>query len=129
VSQGSEIGVLLRAARERMGLGVIQVAERLHVDAVIIEALEAGNFAALGAPVYARGHLRSYAVLLGEPEGPLQERYAAMQESTVVPDLASMPRVETQPTNPANMRWPLILVTGAVLLALILWWALRAKPA
>jgi cytoskeleton protein RodZ len=129
MTQANEIGVLLRAGRERMGLGVIQVAERMHVDAAIIEALEAGNFAALGAPVYARGHLRSYAVLVGEPEALMQQRYAALEESSVMPNLASMPRVETQPTSPTNIRLPLILITGAVLLALILWWALRAKPA
>jgi cytoskeleton protein RodZ len=44
---------------------VPQVAEDLHVGVGTIEALEAGRFASLGAPVYAKGHLRKYAQLLG----------------------------------------------------------------
>ena len=112
--KGSEIGGLLRAARERMGLGVIQAAERLHVDAAIIEALESGNFAALGAPVYVRGHLRRYAGLLGEPDGPLQDGYSSLQESTVVPDLTHIPRVESQPSSPVALRWPLMYWPGVM---------------
>ena len=60
------IGARLRAAREQCGLTVLQAAERLHVDARILEALEAQDFAALGASVYVRGHLRRYAEAVGE---------------------------------------------------------------
>ena len=42
----------------------------------ILESLEAENFAALGAAVYAQGHLRHYAELVGEPAAELQELYA-----------------------------------------------------
>ena len=52
------IGARLRAGREKLGLTVLQVAERIHTDAKIVEAIEAENFDALGAPVYARGHIR-----------------------------------------------------------------------
>jgi len=55
----------LKAEREHRGLSVPQVAEDLHVGVATIEALEAGRFASLGAPVYAKGHLRKYARLLG----------------------------------------------------------------
>ena len=55
------IGARLRAAREKRGLTLLQAAERLHLDVRVVEALEAGDFAALGADVYVRGHLRRYA--------------------------------------------------------------------
>ena len=48
----ADIGVRLRAARERKGLTVLQSAEKLHMDARLLEALEAGDFASLGADVY-----------------------------------------------------------------------------
>ena len=54
----SGIGARLRAGRERMGLTLLQVAEKLHVDAKVIESLEAERFDALGAPVFVKGHLR-----------------------------------------------------------------------
>lgn len=62
---GAAPGQRLREERERRGISTQKVAEDLHVDVWIVEALEAGEFQALGAPVYARGHLRKYATLLG----------------------------------------------------------------
>ena len=43
----------------------------------MVEALDADDFAALGAPVYVRGHLRRYAELVGESATELLERYVA----------------------------------------------------
>ena len=54
----SGIGARLRAGREKLGLTILQAAERLHVDPKILESLEIEDFDALGAPVFARGHLR-----------------------------------------------------------------------
>jgi len=62
---GAAPGQRLREERERRGISTQKVAEDLHVDVWIVEALEAGQFHALGAPVYSRGHLRKYATLLG----------------------------------------------------------------
>lgn len=129
MTEVTAIGERLRAAREKMGLGVIQVAERMHVDAAVIEALESGQFALLGPPVYVRGHLRRYADILGEPEGPLQARYAALQEASVEPDLTNAPRMLPQPPSERALRWPLILGAGLIVLAVIIWWAMKASPA
>jgi cytoskeleton protein RodZ len=128
MSQTSTIGEVLRAARTEMGLTVVQAAERLHVDAVIIEALEAGRFATLGAPVFVRGHLRRYAELLGEPDAPLQAQYAALQESAQLPDLAAVPH-PIKPGRAALSRWPLLVVAALLLLTLVFWWATRVRPA
>jgi len=69
-------GARLRGAREKKGLTVHEAAEKLHVDARTLEALEAEDFAALGADVYVRGHLRRYAEFIGESPAELQELYA-----------------------------------------------------
>ena len=120
------IGEVLRAARERTGLQVKQAAERLHVDAAIIQALEEGRFAALGAPVFVRGHLRRYAELLGEPDAPLQARYAALQEASIAPDLTQVASRATPAIRRDTRRWPLVLVAAVLVLAIAVWWALRA---
>ena len=125
VSDAAVIGQTLRAARERTGLAVTQAAERLHVDVAIIQALESGRFSALGAPVFVRGHLRRYAELLGEPEAPLQARYAAMHESSVPPDLTQL-LTSVVPVLPRQTRrWPLILLAVLLVLGIAVWWALR----
>lgn len=58
-------GARLAEAREAAGLTVHDVAKKLRVPPPIIESLEAGDWDRLGAPVFVRGHLRSYARLLG----------------------------------------------------------------
>jgi cytoskeleton protein RodZ len=78
-------GELLRRERERRSLSQLQAAEDLHLDTRVVEAIEANRFDLLGAPVYARGHLKKYAALLGlSPEFILQ-RYEALADRPEVP--------------------------------------------
>lgn len=78
-------GELLRRERERRSLSQLQAAEDLHLDTRVVEAIEANRFDLLGAPVYARGHLKKYAALLGlSPEFVLQ-RYEALADRPEVP--------------------------------------------
>jgi cytoskeleton protein RodZ len=114
------IGARLRAAREKKGLALLQVAEKLHVDARVLQALEAEDFAALGADVYVRGHLRRYAEAVGESGTELPQLYAE-SGPPVHPDLTRIPRGQT--TNPASriMLPALLLVVGCALAGL-LWW-------
>ena len=127
MSESEPIGERLRAARERLGLGVVQAAERMLVDTSVIEALEAGNYAQLGPPVFVRGHLHRYAQMLGEPEEPLMAQYSALQESQLSPDLMVAPREVSQSHGEALLRWPLILGVGLVVLAVLLWFGLSAR--
>lgn len=60
--------VYLRDAREARGLSLDEVAHDLHLSREVVLALEEGDHERLGAPVFVRGHLRSYAKLLGLPE-------------------------------------------------------------
>jgi len=125
MSEATAIGHTLRAARERLGLGLDQAAERLHVDPQVIEALEGGRFTTLGAPVFVRGHLRRYAELLGEDDGPLQARYASMQESSIPPDLTRLPTSGTPQAPAPAARWPLVVAAVLLVLGAIVWWAMR----
>ena len=68
-----KIGDELRAAREAHHLSLSEVSEQLHIRSVYLEALEDENWALIGAPVYVRGFLRTYARFLGlEPEPAVQ---------------------------------------------------------
>lgn len=116
--EAAEIGKQLRAARERMGLGVAQAAEQLHVDENVIHAIESGKFQALGPPVYVRGHLRHYAELVGEPAAT--GRYEAL--STTPPDLTSGPHRPGR-QRPPRRRWPLVVFAILLALAVAAWWA------
>ena len=69
-TSGPSPGARLRAAREARGLSIEDVAERLRLNAALVLAMEEDRLALLGAPVFARGHLRNYAVLVGAPLAP-----------------------------------------------------------
>ena len=117
------IGRQLREARERMGLGVAQAAERLHVDENVIGALESGDFESLGPPVYVRGHLRHYAELVGEPSA--SGLYESLSQTQ--PDLTSGPHRPMVPQRPPRRRWPLVLFAALLALAVAAWWASGVK--
>jgi cytoskeletal protein RodZ len=118
------IGTRLRAAREHKALTILQAAEKMHVDARILESLEAEDFAALGAPVYARGHLQHYAELLGESAAQLQELYSnATRAAAQQPDLTRIPRGEPEDGS-RRLVGPMVIVLVAIALIGIVWWLL-----
>ena len=59
------VGVRLRTAREAAGLSIEDVSTRLKMPVRIVQALEEEDWSRLGAPVFVRGQLRSYARLMG----------------------------------------------------------------
>jgi len=60
-----QMGQHLRHVREDAGLTVDAVSAQLRMPKGLICSLEQGDWSRLGAPVFVRGHLRSYARLLG----------------------------------------------------------------
>jgi len=62
---GASIGVRLKQAREQAGLSQEDVAASLKIPVKGIRQLESGDSSQLGAPVFVRGQLRSYARLMG----------------------------------------------------------------
>ena len=54
----------LKLARERSGLSLQAVADALHLDPRLIEAIEREDETSLPAPAYVRGYIRAYAQLV-----------------------------------------------------------------
>jgi cytoskeleton protein RodZ len=115
------IGARLRSARERRRLTILQAAERLHVDPDILEALEADDFAALGAPVYVKGHLRHYAELVGESPEALFGIYS--QGARIPPpDLTRVPKPVAEDNG--RLVAPAVIVVIGFAVAGTVWWGL-----
>ncbi|MBF8377167.1 DUF4115 domain-containing protein [Alicyclobacillus mali] len=70
-----QLGQILRARRESLGLTVEDVEERTKIRKRYIEALESGQWDVLPGRVYARGFVRSYAEVLGLDGSDLLEKY------------------------------------------------------
>jgi len=93
----SGCGAVLRQAREAAGLTVEQVATQLRMTVRSVANLESDDWSSLGAPVFVRGQLRSYARLLGVDLEPLLEQ--AGQSSPLTP-----PSVLVSHTHTPNYR-------------------------
>jgi cytoskeleton protein RodZ len=129
---GTTVGLRLKAERERRGLSSQKAADELHLDAWVIDALEADDYLRIGPSVYAKGHLKRYAALLGLPAEEIMAGY----ESHAQPPrpAASQPanvRLRTDPPAVSDLPWPSIVSSVAAVLLVVglLWWKPWHRPA
>jgi cytoskeletal protein RodZ len=59
------LGEEFRSAREARGITLSDVAEQIHIRSVYLNAIENEDWKAIGAAVYVRGFIRTYARFLG----------------------------------------------------------------
>jgi transcriptional regulator with XRE-family HTH domain len=71
----SEIGNVLRTAREDRHLSLPDVARMLHIRARYLEALEKGDFTELPGLPYAKGYIQAYAVFLELDKDEIMRRF------------------------------------------------------
>lgn len=71
------IGEQLSTARRKLGLTTTQIAERLRMRKMFVEALEREEWATIGEFVYVRGFLKNYAKMLGLDAVALVEQLSA----------------------------------------------------
>jgi cytoskeleton protein RodZ len=116
-------GQQLREAREAAGLSIDEVGSRLRMPVHVIGALEAEQWQRLGAPVFVRGQLRSYARLLGVDLEPL---LASAQIAPVQP-VELISHTHTPPLRrmleSATRRMVYVVITAG--LAVPVWYATR----
>jgi len=118
------LGERFRAAREARGLTLSDVAEHIRIRSVYLAAIEDENWSAIGAPVYIRGFLRTYARFLGlEPEEVVAEFNS--QASAPPPPVPTVPGAPPRTSYladeepPARGLSPLIWVASLVAVVLI----------
>lgn len=68
-------GETLREARGRLGLSEKEVADRLHITMHYVKSLESDSYEKLPGAVFAKGYIRSYALLLGLDAQEVVARY------------------------------------------------------
>jgi cytoskeleton protein RodZ len=107
----------LRVEREAAGISVDEVADRLHLDRDVILAIEAGDFDILGAPVFVKGHLRSYARLLGLSEDDVSVSHLKSEpEPEEFRTLSAPPTVKSGANLSSFLLWVLLALIALVVL-------------
>jgi cytoskeleton protein RodZ len=104
----SSPGARLRREREAKGLSEQQAAEALNLDPTVVMQLESNDFAALGAPVFVKGHLRRYAASLGLVEDEILGAYERSKQQLGEPTLVPKSRLEMAPVR-GRPRWPWVV--------------------
>ena len=119
------LGERFRAAREARGLTLSDVAEQIRIRSVYLTAIEEENWLAIGAPVYVRGFLRTYARFLSldaeEAVGAFNQQAAGAAAVTVADPVTTPPR-QSEP----RRLLPFIWIASVVAVLLIAYVAFNA---
>jgi cytoskeleton protein RodZ len=120
-------GATLKAERERRGLSAQKAADEMHLDRWVIDALETDDYKRIGPTVYAKGHLKKYAALLGLPAAEILAGYESRPPGPVeVTSAGPSMLLATRDEGPAFGNWSPTQIVGcliaALLLAGVLWW-------
>jgi len=125
-SEGPLAGERLAEARREQQISVLEVAKELHLDEHKVRALESNDFDVLGAPVFAKGHLRKYSQLVGVDVDDVFVDYYRMTHTADIP-----PVVVGRPRGSREMSpgpWIAAIVVVVVAAASYFWFASRSEP-
>jgi cytoskeleton protein RodZ len=120
-STAESVGGILHAERLRRELTEKEVADQLHITMHYVRAIESNNFEKLPGAVFAKGYIKSYALLLGLEEsqvirsydGYVDEQQNAAREKT---------RIQARRRKDKNRPWIIGSGIAFVSLFLILWY-------
>lgn len=105
------VGQSLAAAREQAGLSVADVAEQTRIRATVIVAIEHDDFSHCGGDIYARGHVRSIARVIGVDPAPFVAEFD-QAHAVVAPSAAEIFESETATRRERRgPNWSAVMVT------------------
>lgn len=122
-------GARLQAAREARQLGIQQVTDLLHIEPRLVVAMEADDFGAFDAPVYARGFLRKYAAFLEVPADEIVADYERLHAGSGAPSLIPPASAEQPRRDWSVLKVPLVIAGVLLLVGGSYWWWLTRAPA
>ncbi len=125
-SAGPLAGERLAAARRELDITVLDVAKELHLDEPKVRALERNDFEVLGAPVFAKGHLRKYAQLVGVSIEDVLADYYSLNRATTAPPLVARVRKPARGVSPGPWTAVIVILIAA---AAAYWYFVMRQPA
>lgn len=134
----------LREARLSKSVSIEEIAGKLDIDSIYLEAIENEEFSTL-PPLYAKGYIRTYARFLEVDSAPILQAYkestpeqalVLKEESSSTSLLSRKKRVELSQTKKKSKKkwigkissigWPIWTALGLIILVipLLVWWLL-----
>lgn len=119
-SEGPLGGERLAEARRARQISVLEIAKELHLDEPKVRALEKNEFDLLGAPVFAKGHLRKYAQLVGVDNDDVLADYYRLTRSQAMPPVVTRRRTPQRGIFPGPWVAAIVVLLIAVMAYLML---------
>ena len=118
-------GERLAEARRAQQIPVLEIAKELHLDEYKVRSLERNEFEVLGAPVFAKGHLRKYAQLVDVAEEDVMADYYQLNRSEGAPPVVLPRRRPSREISPGP--W-IAAVVVLLVVAAAYWWFVEREP-
>jgi cytoskeleton protein RodZ len=114
----SSLGPYLRELRERRGVSLEELARTTRVGRAYLEALEAGDFSGLPAPVFTRGFILAYCQALdASPDEAIARYTGRIATPEPAAAAATATRDAARGRGPVLVSFALLVVLGAALFA------------
>jgi len=109
------IGLRFRHAREKARLSLEAVAQQLKLPVAVLDAIEREDWPRLGAPIFLRSYVGSYARLLGLPESLADE----VVRGKPTPPLATIGGLSVSRGGPGGIHLGYLLMTVLIVAAVL----------
>ena len=116
------VGVLLRQARESVGMSIDELSEQTRIRKSILVDLENDNFNTAGGLAYARGHIRAIAKILGTNADLLVDEFNTMHQNFDRPmiDLLNENNATPAPQKNKKVSFGVLAKAAAFVVALLI---------
>jgi cytoskeleton protein RodZ len=118
------LGAAMRGVREQQGRSLADVSRSINLRETVVAAMERDDFTLCGGDVYARGHIRAYARLLGIDPAPLLRSY---EERSGVPAPGARVALLTDddvPLERGRPNWAVLAGVALTVVVALLGWQL-----
>lgn len=123
-AEGLVGGERLAEARRAKQISALEIAKELHVEEAKIRALENNQFDELGAPVFAKGHLKKYSQLVGVNHDDVLADYYRLTRSEEMPPVIVKRQKPKRELSPG----PWVGVIAVLLVLALAYWLLVERP-
>ena len=123
-AEGPVGGERLAEARRAKQISVVEIAKELHVEEAKIRALENNEFDVLGAPVFAKGHLKKYSQLVGVDHDDVLADYYRLTRSQEMPPVVVKRQTPKRELSPG----PWIGAIAVLVLLALAYWLVVERP-
>jgi cytoskeletal protein RodZ len=100
-----DFGSMLKAARERRGVSLRQIARATKISVAALDALERNDVSRLPGGIFSRAFVRAYALEVGlDPDQTIQEFAAQFPDTTAAPGQAAAEQLDDEEVHDSNQQ-------------------------